>query len=554
MPDYKMPGVYIEELVKLPPVIEELPGTVPAFIGYTAKASLQGINDLQNIPHPIQTLGEYETYFGSADSEREDSVFEMYANMQLFFRNGGSRCFVCSIGDFASTEGKILVTDLLYGLDAVAGNAEITLLLFPDAVKLDSATDFYALHSRAIEQSAELKDRFVIMDVYSDPANGADWKKDITLLRASLLLPPDKLRYAAAYFPRVFVQGGKTIHLLPVTAGIAGVFTAMGNNEGIWKSPANISLQGVTSPQYKITNKEQEDLNIDAENGKSINTIRIFEGKGTLVWGARTLAGNDHEWRYIPVSRFCIWITNTLNANLKKFIFEPNDAVTWEKVKTLIEDYLILLWKKGALMGAMPKHAFYVHVGAGITMRQADLLEGRMLIEIGLALTRPSEFMILKLSQQMTILPLEALFEAKQTRVFPTKKIPLNSQRTFLYGSSNLAKMAAVADLGRGTGRMVVKVNLAAFAADPAESQKKMDFLIDKAEANNWILLFDEADLLFGKRTEIKDSHDRYANLDTGYLLQRIDAYKGILVLSAVKRTNIDDAFLRRFNAVVKFI
>jgi len=214
----------------------------------------------------------------------------------------------------------------------------------------------------------------------------------------------------------------------------------------------------------------------------------------------------------------------------------------------------LLLWKKGALMGAKPQHAFYVHVGAGITMRQTDLLEGRMLIEIGLALSRPSEFMVLKLSQQMTVLPIETLFEAKQTKVFPTKKIPLNSQRTLLYGSSNLAKMAALADLGRGTGRMVVKVNLAALDADTAESQKKMDFLIDKAEANNWILLFDEADLLFGKRTEIKDSHDRYANLDTAYLLQRIDAYKGILVLSAVKRTNIDDAFLRRFNAVVKFI
>ena len=549
-----MPGVYIEELVKLPPVIEELPATVPAFIGYTAKASLQGVNDLQNIPHLIKTLGEYETYFGYADSEREDSVFEMYANMQFFFRNGGSSCFVCSIGDFASTSGKVLLADLLNGLNAVAGNAKVNLLLFPDAVKLDNATDFYALHSRAIEQSAELEDRFVIMDVYSDPANGVDWNKDITLLRASLLLPPDKLRYAAAYFPRVFVQGYKTTQLLPVTAGIAGVFTYLSNKQGIWKAPANASLSWVAGVQYNVTNKQQQLLNLDAEGGKSINTIRVFHGKGTLVWGSRTLAGNDHEWRYISASRFCIWITNTLKTNLKKFIFETNNADTWVKVKTLIENYLQSLYSKGAFMGARPQDAFYVHVGAGITMRHTDLLEGRMLIDIGVALSRPSEFTVLKLNQQMAVLPLETLFEAKQTRVFPTKKIPLNSQRTLIYGKSNLAMMAAVADLGRATGRMVVKLNLAALAVEPIDLQKKIDYLITKIEDQNWILLFDEADMLFSKRTEIKNSHDRYANLDTGFLLQRIEAFKGVMVLSAAKKTNIDEAFLRRFNAVVKFI
>jgi len=554
MPDYKMPGVYIDELEKLPGVMEELPATVPAFIGYTEKAALKDENDLRDIPYLIKNLAGYELYFGYADSGRDPSAFEMYAHMQLFFGNGGAGCFICSIGDFVSTEGNVLVADLYRGLYAVCENTELNLLMFPDAHKLGNPADFYALHTRAIEKSAKLQDRFVIMDVYNDPANGGDWKKDIAALRASLLLPPDKLRYAAAYFPCVYTPHKAAAQLLSVVPAIAGVYAYSGSARGIWKSPANMSLQGVISPQYTITNAEQDVLTIDAEAGKSVNTIRKLNGKGNLVWGSRTLAGNDHEWRYISVSRLCIWISSTIKRNLGRFIFEPNDSATWGTVKNLVENYLLSLWKQGGLVGSQPQHAFYVHVGAGITMRQTDLLEGRMLIEIGVAPTRQSEFIIMKISQQMAIVPVETLFEAKQTKVFPTKKIPLDSRRTLLYGNSNLAKMAAVAHLGKGTGKKVVKVNLLALTPDPEGANNKIGYLIAKAGAKDWILLFDEADALFGKRSEIRDSHDKYANVDTNFLLESIDAYNGVLVLSAARKNNIDDAFLRRFNAVIKFI
>ena len=147
--------------------------------------------------------------------------------------------------------------------------------------------------------------------------------------------------------------------------------------------------------------KEQEDLNVDVIAGKSINAIRAFTGKGILIWGARTLAGNDNEWRYVPVRRFFNMVEESVKKSTYWAVFEPNDANTWIKVKSMIENYLTLKWKDGALAGSKPDEAFYVKVGLGVTMTAQDILEGRMNVEIGMAVVRPAEFIILKFSHKM---------------------------------------------------------------------------------------------------------------------------------------------------------
>src|SRR4029079_16608521 len=121
---------------------------------------------------------------------------------------------------------------------------------------------------------------------------------------------------------------------------IAGVYASVDRARGVWKAPANVSLASVIGPVAKITNEEQENLNVDPTAGKSINAIRSFAGKGTLVWGARTLAGNDNEWRYINVRRLFNLIEESTRKASAFAVFEANDATTWLKVKGMIDSYL----------------------------------------------------------------------------------------------------------------------------------------------------------------------------------------------------------------------
>ena len=192
----------------------------------------------------------------------------------------------------------------------------------------------------------------------------------------------------------------KTVTLYP-SATMAGIYARVDRNRGVWKAPANVSVLGITEPSVLVTAEEQDGLNVDATSGKSINAIRTFAGKGTLVWGARTLAGNDNEWRYVPVRRLYNFVEESTKKATEFVVFEPNDANTWMRLKTMIENFLSKLWRDGALAGATTEDAYFVNVGLGQTMTALDILEGRLNVEIGLAAVRPAEFIILKFSHKL---------------------------------------------------------------------------------------------------------------------------------------------------------
>ena len=200
-----------------------------------------------------------------------------------------------------------------------------------------------------------------------------------------------------------FVKSALKEHfvVLPPSGAVVGVYAATDSNRGVWKAPANVSLANVIEPVIKLDNAKQDGLNVDATTGKSINAIRAFAGKGTLVWGARTLAGNDNEWRYISVRRFFNMVEESVKKSTYWAVFEPNDANTWVKVRGMIENYLTQKWREGALAGATTKEAFFVKCGLGTTMTSQDILEGRMNVEIGMAVVRPAEFIILKFSHKL---------------------------------------------------------------------------------------------------------------------------------------------------------
>ncbi|MCG8700595.1 MAG: phage tail sheath subtilisin-like domain-containing protein [Bacteroidales bacterium] len=190
------------------------------------------------------------------------------------------------------------------------------------------------------------------------------------------------------------------INLLPPAAAMAGIFTMVDNSRGVWKAPANVSLNSVVSPSVNITHYDQEDLNAPL-SGKSINAIRSFVGEGVLVWGARTLDGNSLDWRYINVRRTMIMLEQSIKFATKAYVFEPNTANTWVTLKSMIRNFLTGIWKQGGLAGAVPEDAFSVHVGLGETMTPDDILEGIMRITVLVAISRPAEFIEITFQQQM---------------------------------------------------------------------------------------------------------------------------------------------------------
>ncbi|MEL6675726.1 MAG: phage tail sheath C-terminal domain-containing protein [Bacteroidota bacterium] len=464
MPTYKTPGVYVEEITKLPPSIAEVETAIPAFIGYTENARLKEDGDLLNQPTKINSIFDYERLFGKAQAEGDGAItitieenrdgsttvqgkvdeskrspYLMYYSMQAFFANGGGPCYIVSVGDYST--GIVARPNLEAGLAEVAKEDEVTLILFPDGTNMTPTTDYYSLQKSALDQCVSLQDRFVIMDVY---AHNDIAINDVEVFRASDFGNKDVAKYGATYYPyletgwdyqfeadkvdilhvggdgslagkldalesknnRFYNQALNAINaismVLPPSSSIAGIYAQVDAARGVWKAPANVGVDNAIRPVVKITDLDQEDLNVDVTAGKSVNAIRSFTGRGpAIVWGARTLAGNDLEWRYISVRRFFNMVEESVKKATVQFVFEPNDVNTWTRVKSMIGNFLNLQWRNGALQGTTPEEAYFVKIGLNETMNQQDILEGRMIVEIGMAVVRPAEFIILRFSHKL---------------------------------------------------------------------------------------------------------------------------------------------------------
>ncbi len=390
----------------------------------------------------------YEVGFSYDATQRSKN--NLYYAVKHYYDNGGGTCYIVSVDNaFTNTIDKDL---LKQGLDVVNEVDEVTLLVVPESNKGDAAA-YAEIVNKMIKQAATLKDRFALIDPFQvTPKNATDPNGDIdadVLIIRNASLSVAENRYAAAYYPNVVTSydfqydianlqidtytlvgvaapsvpghaagmllsaagAGSVLYnkvkdelkkqyvTLPPSPAIAGLYARVDSTKGVWKAPANESLMSVVGPEIAISNREQENLNVDPASGKSINIIRSFPGYGTLVWGARTLNGNDNEWRYISVRRFFNMVEESIKKSSQWAVFEPNTINTWVKMQAMIENYLFLKWKEGALAGVKPEQAFYVRVGLGTTMTSLDVLEGRMNVEIGMAVARPAEFIVLSFTQ-----------------------------------------------------------------------------------------------------------------------------------------------------------
>lgn len=375
------------------------------------------------------------------------SVHNMNYALQLYFDNGGGPCYIISVG----TYGVVSDADLKLGLKALESEDEPTMIVFPEAVKLGDGA-YFGLYQQALDQAAKLKDRFVIIDVKQNNTKAEDVENgDIKSFRDGAIT--NYRNFGAAYYPyldttidynyfgkenaisivhnKIAEDGSQTpgehndkkldtlaaSHNLlykqlknmlsdvpmkmPPSAAIAGIYAKTDSDRGVWKAPANVGVASVIGPSIRLDDTIQANLNVDSTAGKSVNVIRHLTGRGTVVWGARTLDGNDNEWRYVNVRRFFNFVEESVKKATYRFVFEPNDANTWVKVRAMIENFLTLQWRAGALQGSKPEQAFFVRVGLGQTMTPDDVLNGRLIVEIGMAVVRPAEFIVLRFMHKM---------------------------------------------------------------------------------------------------------------------------------------------------------
>lgn len=453
MAKFKIPEVYIEETPLLLPIINTQSSAV--FIGYTEKHENEKGETLKNIPTKINTLRDFEKWFGKYQPEQNieitdattnsikgcsvrfngvPSLHNLYYSLQLFFDNGGNSCKIVSAGVFKSLGGALSVADLIAGLQHLENETGNHLIAVPESQNLDK-TDFYYLQQRILEFCSSSR-YFAILDLQkTSPSN---YMTVISEYRREL--QSVSLSFGAAFFPNLMStvpysvdeskvkikKSGETFSLtslkksnlklynqyksilkkfyvtLPPSSAITGAILRNDAERGIWSAPANISLSNVAKPEIEISTLNQDSLNVDS-SGKTINCIRNFPGKGNLIWGSRTLAENGADWRYISVRRFASQVEIDILNVLKAFTFETNTANTWITVKAMTENYLISLWKMGALAGNKPDEAFFVKCGLFETMTAQDILDGNLMMQIGLAITKPAEFIVMSFSQQLLI-------------------------------------------------------------------------------------------------------------------------------------------------------
>lgn len=511
----KTPGVYIVEKNAFPNSVVEVATAVPAFIGHTFRAENKGI-PLTNKPFRISSMAEFERAYGGDPAtnpptsgvpsatfslkevqgteptvafsvtnaagvkksyavERKEPLpkqYLLYYSMLLFFQNGGGPCYIVSVGDYNDAVSK---EKLLAGIDALRKEQEPTMVVIPDAVRLEAA-DCYTVQQQALQHcGTDMKNRVAIFDIYNgyqepsadpDPhvqdfRNGIgkntlsfasayypwlnttivsdvdlDYKRNIAeglkgVLTAEGIIvedaaggrykevldaiestnnPPSekfttdllhKTLYATSpAYVSALNEIKRQLNTLPPSPAIAGVYTKVDAASGVWKAPANVSLNSVVSPTAAISALQQENLNVDIQ-GKSINAIRSFIGEGVLVWGARTLDGNSLDWRYVGVRRTLIFLEESVKLATKAYVFENNVSTTWVTVKSMIQNFLTGVWKRGGLAGASTEDAFAVFCGLGETMTPEDILEGIMRVTVLVAVTRPAEFIEITFQQQM---------------------------------------------------------------------------------------------------------------------------------------------------------
>jgi phage tail sheath protein FI len=276
------------------------------------------------------------------------------------------------------------------GLAALGEIDDVAIVACPDTVTLDPTAQPEAVQN-LLDHCEQLKYRIAIVD---PPANSSI--SQVRHFRSQF-----DSKYGALYYPWVTIldpnakndPGAPPATLtLPPSGFTAGIYARSDIERGVFKAPANEVVYGMTKLAFNVTYDRQSVL-----NPEGINALRFFEGRSNRVWGARTMS-SDPEWKYVNVRRLFIYLEHSIDKSTQWAVFEPNNERLWASIRQTIEDFLLVTWRTGALMGTKPEQAYFVRCDR-TTMTQNDLDNGRLICLIGVAPTYPAEFVIFRIGQ-----------------------------------------------------------------------------------------------------------------------------------------------------------
>lgn len=276
--------------------------------------------------------------------------------------------------------------DTVTGLVALGEVDDIAIVAAPGGSALTTTGEPQLVRDALLSHCENLKYRFAVLS--------APNVKTTAAIREARALHDST--YGALYYPWVVVKdpngaAGQLLEL-PPDGFMCGIYARSDIERGVHKAPANEVVRGVLRFAVNVNEATQDTL-----NPEGINCLRFFEGRGYRVWGARTLT-SDPEWKYVNVRRLFIFLEHSIDRATQWVVFEPNNETLWLKVRMTIESFLVDVWRTGALMGTQAKEAFFVRCDR-TTMTQGDLDNGRLVCLIGVAPTKPAEFVIFRIGQ-----------------------------------------------------------------------------------------------------------------------------------------------------------
>lgn len=380
MSNYKSPGVYVKEVSSGSAPIAGVGTSTTGFIGVIPDDVEFGdgtaLSAAEGEPRLVTNFSEFKAAFGGFP--KTPAHGRLAHAVYGFLNNGGTRAYVSRI----AAKG-----DLGAALDALEAIDEIAIVAAPGLSDADT-------HEKLTTHCETLEDRFAILDS-EEVLDGYATKLGPRSGDSSTSLLPRYSSYAAYYFPWIQVAdpttGGFTF--VPPSGHLAGLFSRVDSNRGVHKAPANEALYGALGVRYTVTRRQQDGL-----NPHGVNCIRNLNG-GIKVWGARTLGGDANtEFKYIGARRLFCFLRDSIDKGLQWAVFEPNDANLWAKITRNTNAFLRGVWEAGALFGSTPEEAFYVKCDAETNPPEKRDL-GMVTTQIGVALTRPAEFVIFNIGQ-----------------------------------------------------------------------------------------------------------------------------------------------------------
>lgn len=366
MPEYRTPGVYVEETSFAATPITGVKTGVAAFIGVVGETTvLEAPHVLPKAGRPCVVAGwsEFAMQFGDIQAGN----FHLAHAVRGFFQNGGQRCRVVRVAAAADLPSRA-VFDVLATID------EISLVAAPGI-----ATP--AMHQALLDHCMACGDRFAILDGVRGPATGS----------AAQISPTGRSAagsFGAVYFPWLVVpdKGERAGQAVPPSGHVAGYYVHSDATRGIHKAPAGDALRGTIGLESPLDEAQRDVL-----NPQGINEIRALNG-AVLVLGARTLADDAHaEFRYVCVRRYLNYLRESIGKGTQWMAFEPDSPALRQRLVAMVSDFLTFEWRTGALLGQTPREAFFVRCDA-TTTTAADVAKGQVVLRVGVAPARPAEF------------------------------------------------------------------------------------------------------------------------------------------------------------------